>query len=162
MGNLDVGTVDTFTTGTVGPRGQRVFFLQATAPSGIVSLRLEKQQVQAMSDHLENLLADLPEISAQEWTTAPALIEPVEALWTVGVMGGMYDSSSDDVVIIVEEISEDPDSVDAETATFRLGRAQAAAFVERATEVVSAGRPPCPWCSRPLNYGEDGFCPCWN
>ncbi len=162
MANLDVGTVDTFTTGTVGPRGQRVFFLQATASSGVVSLRLEKQQVQAMSDHLENLLADLPEISAQEWTTAPALIEPVEALWTIGVMGAMYDSSADDVVVIVEEVSEDPDSVDAETATFRLGRAQAAAFVERANEVVNAGRPPCGWCSRPLNYGEDGFCPCWN
>jgi len=162
MDHLDIGSVDSFTTGTIGPKGQRVFYLQATAGGAVISLRLEKQQVAAMSEHLENILADLPEISAQEWTMAPELVEPVEALWTVGAMGAMYESSTDRVIIIVEEINEDPDSADAETATFRIGRAQTAAFIQRANEIVNAGRPPCPWCSRPLNYGEDGFCPCWN
>lgn len=162
MRNLDVGEVDSFTTGTIGPKGRRIFYLQATAADGTFTLRLEKQQVAAMADHLARLLEDLPEISAREWTTAPALIEPVEEIWTVGAMGAMYDSSSDEVVVIAEEIVADPDSTEAATATFRLARGQTLAFIERAEQIVNAGRPPCAWCGRPLDFGEDGFCVCWN
>lgn len=160
--DFEIGQVDTFTTGTVGPKGQRTFFLQATVDGTVVSLKLEKQQVQAMAEHLENLLADLPEIDAQDWTSAPALVEPVEAKWTVGAMGAMYDNGSDSIVVMAEEVVEDPDVESAATATFLLRRAQTLAFIERAHEIVEAGRPPCPWCGRPLNHGEDGFCPCWN
>ena len=77
-------------------------------------------------------------------------------------MGARYDTTEDTIVIMAEEITEDPDLDDAGTATLRLGRGQTAAFIERALEVVNAGRPPCAYCARPLNYGEDGFCPCWN
>ncbi len=162
MATHDLGQVDSFTTGTVGPKGQRVFFLQAVVDNETFSFRLEKQQVLAMAEHLANLLADLPEINANEWTSAPQLIEPVDAVWTVGAMGAMYDSIDDNIVIMAEEMTEDPDLEDAATATFRLGRGQTVAFIERAQEVVEAGRPPCAFCSRPLNYGVDGFCPCWN
>lgn len=160
--DFDIGQVDSFTTGTIGPKGQRTFYLQATAGNRTVSLKLEKQQVLAMAEHLANLLADLPEIEAHEWTSAPALVEPIEAPWAIGAMGAMYEASSDNVIVMAEEIVEDPELEDAATATFRMGRGQTLAFIERAQEVVDAGRPPCNWCSRPLNYGEDGFCPCWN
>ncbi len=160
--DFELGIVKSFTTGTVGPRGQRTFFLQANGSDGIVTLKLEKQQVLAMAEHLQNLLADLPEIEAHEWTTAPQLIEPVEPRWVVGALGAMYDTRSDKVVVMAEEATEDPDSASTETATFLLGRAQTLAFIERAIQVVDAGRPPCQWCARPLNHGEDGFCPCWN
>ncbi len=160
--DFEIGQVESFTTGTVGPKGQRTFFLQAIADGQTVSLKLEKQQVAAMADHLQNLLADLPEIEAQDWTSAPSLIEPVEPMWAVGAMGAMYDNGSDNIVVMAEEIVEDPDLENAATATFLLGRAQTLAFIERAREVIEAGRPPCQWCGRPLNHGEDGFCPCWN
>lgn len=160
--NFEIGKVESFTTGTVGPKGQRTFFLQAIANGDLVTLKLEKQQVLAMAEHLQNLLADLPEIAAHEWTNAPALVEPTEVQWTVGALGAMYDTNSDCVVVMAEQASEDPEAVDLDTATFLLGRAQTLAFIERARQVVEAGRPPCIWCGRPLNYGEDGFCPCWN
>lgn len=162
MDSFEIANVDAFTTGTVGPKGQRVFYLQAVAGGSTISLKLEKQQVLAMAEHLSQLLEDLPEIGAHEWTSAPELQEPVEPRWIVGAMGAMYDASSDDVVIMAEEATEDPDVDDAAVATFRIGRGQTLAFIERAREVLDAGRPPCPWCARPLNHGEDGFCPCWN
>jgi uncharacterized repeat protein (TIGR03847 family) len=162
MESFEIANVDAFTTGTVGPKGQRSFYLQAIAGNSTISLKLEKQQVLAMAEHLSQLLEDLPEISANEWTSAPALVEPIEPIWVVGAMGAMYDASTDNVVIMAEEATEDPDTDDAAVATFRLGRGQTLAFIERANEVVEAGRPPCPWCARPLNHGEDGFCPCWN
>lgn len=162
MADLDLGMVESFTTGTIGPKGQRVFYLQANVDGSFYTFRLEKQQVLAMAEYLGNLLADLPDIGADEWTSAPHLAEPVEEIWTVGAMGARYDFTADAVVIMAEEIVEDPEVEDAQTATLRLRRGQTAAFIERAFEVVNAGRPPCPYCSRPLNYGEGGFCPCWN
>jgi uncharacterized repeat protein (TIGR03847 family) len=43
-------------------------------------------------------------------------------------------------------------------ARFRITRAQAAAFVERAQELMKAGRPTCPVCSRPMDP-EGHVCP---
>ncbi len=159
--SYELHEVQWFTTGTVGPKGQRTFYLQARTDDGVVSLQLEKQQVDALGQHLAQMLADLPEVTAQEWTSAPDLIEPIEPLWIVGAMGAAYDTRTDSVVLMAEQMELD-DEVDSDVMTFRLGRGQTLAFVERANEVVGAGRPPCPWCNRPLNHGEDGFCPCWN
>jgi uncharacterized repeat protein (TIGR03847 family) len=43
-------------------------------------------------------------------------------------------------------------------ARFRITRAQAAAFVERAAELMKGGRPTCPVCSRPIDP-EGHVCP---
>ena len=58
MSSFEINDVDWFTAGTVGPKGERIFFLQAQAGAEIVSLKLEKQQVQAVADFLVELLAD--------------------------------------------------------------------------------------------------------
>jgi len=58
--SFDLDYVDHFTTGTVGPPGQRVFFLQARAHGQLVSLRLEKSQIAALVTYLDALLQDLP------------------------------------------------------------------------------------------------------
>jgi uncharacterized repeat protein (TIGR03847 family) len=162
MPSFEISDVDSFTTGTVGPKGQRTFYLQAKAGSSVVSLKLEKQQVMAMAEYLAEILVDAPEITALDWTTAPDLVEPVEPLWIVGAMGAAYDPETDAVIVMAEEAAESEDDEDVSVATFRLARAQTVAFVERARELVEAGRPPCAFCARPLNFGEDGFCPCWN
>jgi len=49
-----------FTTGTVGPRGRRVFFLQARHTDQVVSLKLEKQQVAGLAEFLEAKQINLP------------------------------------------------------------------------------------------------------
>ena len=55
--SFDLPDVDSFTAGTVGPAGQRTFFLQAVAGPQIVTLKVEKQQVAALADYL----ADWPD-----------------------------------------------------------------------------------------------------
>ena len=162
MSSFELPEVDGFTVGTVGPKGQRVFYLQATAGETIVSLKLEKQQVAAMAAYLGELLADLPEVDAAAIADAPDLTTPVEPLWVVGALGAAYDPGSERVILMAEEVSEDDDEEPASVATFRLTPGQTSAFIERAEVVVGEGRPPCPFCARPLDHGEGGFCPCWN
>src|SRR5919202_613933 len=58
--SFDLESVDHLTTGTVGPPGERVFFLQARAGEMVVSLQLEKTQVAALIRYLGTMLADLP------------------------------------------------------------------------------------------------------
>ncbi|MBC8484100.1 MAG: DUF3090 family protein, partial [Actinobacteria bacterium] len=47
-------------------------------------------------------------------------------------------------------------------AGFPMRRELVAAFITRARPLVAAGRPPCPWCSAPLDPTVDGWCPCAN
>jgi hypothetical protein len=64
-----------FTAGTVGPKGQRVFYLQARDQGAWWSRSsCEKQQVAALADYLEGLLADLE--------PAPARCPPRTGSWS--------------------------------------------------------------------------------
>ncbi|MGH3849761.1 MAG: DUF3090 family protein, partial [Pseudonocardiaceae bacterium] len=54
--SFDLDEVDHFTAGTVGPPGQRVFFLQIGGQGILVSLRLEKSQVAALATYLSAML----------------------------------------------------------------------------------------------------------
>ncbi len=166
MASFEFSSVDSFTTGTVGPKGERIFFLQAISGSRTISLKLEKQQVAAMAEYLAGLLADLPELPPTTVSPAPDLAGPIEPLWIVGALGAAYDDSTEQVVLMAEEVSDVEDdeeqAADSSVATFRLTLSQTRAFIDRARAVVEAGRPPCPFCARPLDHGEGGFCPCWN
>jgi uncharacterized repeat protein (TIGR03847 family) len=168
--SFDLEEPDHFTTGAIGPPGQRVFYLQSGQRGQLVTLKAEKEQMNALADYLEALLARLPERPG----AAPgdlALIEPVVPAWDVGSIGVGYDQDADRIVIVAserrEQDDEDDDSEEEEgrveprpgtepeaaTARFRLTPAQAGAFVERARSVVKAGRRTCPMCSGPIDPG---------
>ncbi|MCS5686485.1 MAG: DUF3090 domain-containing protein, partial [Acidimicrobiales bacterium] len=63
---IDWDDTHAFTTGTVGPRGRRVFFLQARHTDQVVSLKLEKQQVAGLAEFLNKMLNDLPPVPGGE------------------------------------------------------------------------------------------------
>ncbi|MDH3705891.1 MAG: DUF3090 family protein [Acidimicrobiia bacterium] len=150
--------IERFTAGTIGPKGQRVFYLQADVDDRIISLKVEKQQVSALAEYLARLLEDVP--ATNDELDAGDLDESVLPEWTAGPLGVAYDEAADRIVVVAEELVED-ESDDAATARFGISRAQAHAFVARARDVVAAGRAPCPYCGRPLEPGST-WCPCHN
>ena len=86
-----------FTAGTIGPPGQRVFYLQAQNGSSVSSVRLEKQQVSALAEYLAGMLHDLP--APADVPPAPDLVEPVVPEWTVGNIGVAYDNELDRIIM---------------------------------------------------------------
>src|SRR4051794_22586426 len=150
-----------FTAGTVGEPGQRMFFLQARQDAVVVTLKCEKQQVGALAEYLSGLLDDLPTVDPEKVPTLLELNEPVIAEWTVGTLAVGWDEDNDRMVLVAEELlaTEEADAgAEAAKSRFRLTREQVAGFVERARELVAAGRPPCPLCGGPLD--PDGHaCP---
>lgn len=164
--SFDLESPDHFTAGTVGPPGQRVFYLQGREAGAVVTLKVEKEQVNALAEYLGTLLARLR--GESEETPAVArpsgdveLLEPIEAAWAVASIGVGYDESSERVVIVAQEIvetEEDQPAPEAATARFHITREQAAEFVAQARALVSAGRPICPLCTRPKDP-EGHVCP---
>ena len=147
---------DHFTAGTVGEPGHRVFFIQARQDGEVASLRLEKQQVAALGEYLGGILADLPD--AEPTVAPPDLIEPAIAEWVVRTLAVAYEEADDRILLVAEELQpedeDDPEGFSLEdpaTARFRLTRAQTAAFIERANELVTSGRPLCRLCGMPMD-----------
>ena len=168
---------DRFVVGTVGMPGERTFFLQARQGSALTSVALEKAQVAALAERIDQLLDEVTgtRASAQEVPeTAPAdladnrpLDVPIVEEFRVGAMALGWDDASHRVVIeahaVAEEDEEIPDIADdgpdgPDTLRVWMSAAYARAFAERARFVVAAGRPPCPFCSQPLDP-EGHVCP---
>ena len=154
--------VEFFTVGTLGPRGERVFYLQGRGDGQLVSLRLEKQQVATLADYLERVLDDLPEAAIWPLPSDLTLREPVVSAWTVGQMGVAYAADDDRLIVIAEEMVVDELEVEPASARFVLRREQVIGLIDRARDVVSAGRTPCPFCGTPLQPRNGGWCACSN
>lgn len=155
--------VEFFTVGTLGPRGERIFYLQGRGDGQLVSLRIEKQQVATLADYLERIIADLPETSVGRLPSDLTLREPVVSAWTVGQMGVAYAAEEDRLIVIAEEMPADDEyDVEPASARFVLTREQVIGLIDRARDVVSAGRPPCRFCGQPLQPRNGNWCPCLN
>lgn len=171
---------DRFVCGTVGPPGQRTFYLQATKGRQIVSVALEKVQVAVLAERLAALLVGLreggvplvPIASSTAEADAAPLAEPLNEEFRVGTLTLGWDTEQERVVIEAREISgamededdDEPDSLpdDApdgpDVVRVHLAPDEAHAFVTRAVAVIQAGRPPCPMCGEPLET-TGHFCP---
>lgn len=154
--SYDLPDVERFTAGAVGQPGQRTFFLQARASIGLLTLKVEKQQVAALADYLERLLVDLSGAAAEPTPMETGLEEPTVPLWAVGALAVAVEADGQHLVVVAEEmVDEDQDGA---TARIRLTLGQAATFVEGARRAVAGGRPTCRLCGRPIDQ-EGHVCP---
>ncbi|MEV4434389.1 DUF3090 domain-containing protein [Streptomyces sp. NPDC049555] len=176
---------DRFVAGTVGLPGRRTFFLQASAGGRTTSVALEKAQVEALAQRIDELLdevvrrtggsAPVPAMAPVELSDTAPLDTPVEEEFRVGTMALAWDGDSQRMVVEAQALVEleadtDEDLAAAEERLLqdelngppmlrvRITGTMARAFAKRALEVVNAGRPPCPLCSLPLDP-EGHVCP---
>lgn len=159
----DLNPVSHITADAIGEPGQRVFYLQASQEQRLVTLVLEKEQVQALAVSVEQMLEELekrlPQGAAEMELISQydlVLREPVDPAFRVGQMGLGYDAETDRLIIVAQELADDSDEMS--VARFWATRAQMKALSEHSLRVVKAGRPSCPLCSQPID--PDGhFCP---
>ena len=160
-------TPDRFIAGTVGEPGDRSFYLQAIHEARVVSVLLEKQQVQVLADRMGMLLEEVQRRFGTEIPPGDTgvgdlspLVMPVDAEFRVGTMGLGWDADAESVVVellavteaevdesvVLDDAEEGPDAV-----RVFLTPVQARQFALRSEAVISAGRPPCPLCGEPLS-----------
>lgn len=159
--HIELNPVSHVTIGTVGPPGQRVFYLQGSKGTEIITLIIEKQQAAMLSSSLESLLDELVTKSPADedresvWVDM-RLREPIEPLFRVGNMGLGFNEEAGRVVIVAYELVEEDEEANA--VSFWASRMQAQTLLKHALDVVSAGRPICGNCGQPIDP-EGHFCP---
>ncbi len=148
-----------FIVGTVGQPGEREFYLQAVQDQRVVSVALEKAQVALLAQRLGELLAEaskrlgaLVPSDVAELVDHEPMASPVEEEFRVGALSLIWDTAAHTVLVEALAAGSDdlPDN-ERDLLRVRLTPAQARAFIERAMQVVMAGRLPCPLCGQPLD-----------
>jgi uncharacterized repeat protein (TIGR03847 family) len=158
-----------FVAGAVGQPGERTFYLQASGNGRVTSVVVEKVQVSRLAERLDELLDDelrnsggrasVPAAAPVSLTDDAPLDLPLLEEFRVGVIALAWDSEEERVVIEAQEESETPveylsDDVPEDgpgVLRVRITAAAARAFSQRALQIVSQGRPPCPLCGLPLD-----------
>jgi uncharacterized repeat protein (TIGR03847 family) len=158
--------VSKLTTGAIGPPGNRVFYLQARDAIQLVTLIVEKQQVQLLAAKVEEFLAelderlpDLPKVSLEFNEEDMAIEQPIDPAFRIGFLGLGYDDEDDLLVLVAREVeaSDDDDQI-ASVARFWCTRSQLLTMCHLGVEVASRGRPICGNCGEPIDP-ESHFCP---
>ena len=141
-----------------------------------MSISLEKQQVAALAERIDELLDELmraagedvliPAIAPRATSDNQPLEQPIEEEFRAGTMTLSWDGTDERVVIEVFPFTEA--AVVSPSSSRRTSRtcsspsptrscssaclpAAARSFVERARTVIGAGRPDCPFCGEPVD-----------
>lgn len=162
MPTIDFDPPTRCVVGTVGPPGERTFFVQVRAEGRSAAVSIEKFHVTTLADRINDVLDRVAGVSASE--TAAALVAdndpldaPIEEDFRVTTVRLLWDAERG--AVVVELYDEDPDEAEsAQGIRVWLTPQHARAFARRALAVAAAGRPPCPFCGGPLE-ASGHICP---
>jgi len=151
----------------IGKPGERVFYIQGGDKERMVTLVLEKFQLQALVVGVEQLLAELdtrfPALAQSEGDYSEEQMRitgAYDTFFRVGEINLGYDAPADKVALTLESIRlEDKDGLEEpDRVRFWCERAQMAALAKWARVVISQGRPTWPSDNQPIQP-PDKFSP---
>ncbi len=177
--NLSLEPVDHITVDAIGKPGNRVFYIQGRQGEQVVSLIIEKIQLQSLiagvAEFLKEVVSKYPDrvstdIDLKEDTMR--ILAPVDPKFRVGDMGLTYDDERDLVCIIAREMDMFRDEENEEEAgdgefekedegsavRYWCTRGQLLTLAHWGAVVLERGRPICPQCLQPMEP-EGHFCP---
>lgn len=154
---LELNPVEFVTIGTIGPKGQRVFHLQAGHDGKLVSFTIEKEQAWALSEAIIELIEELEErldvnTEVEMASLDMDLREPIEPLFRVAQMGLAFDEESEYIILITEEFVQEGEEAD--IVRMWCSREQMYALSIQAMDMVDAGRPSARQNGRILYYWQ--------
>ncbi|NDJ55259.1 MAG: DUF3090 family protein [Chloroflexi bacterium] len=144
--SYDVNPVDIITIGTIGPPGQRTFHLQASGNGQLFTFIIEKEQAGALVKSVESVFSEIekefrleppePDLASYDME----LQEPIQPLFRVAQMGLGYDSDSDQVILVVNELQATESMGEPRIVRMVISRDLMAALANHTKEVILAGR----------------------
>lgn len=144
---IELNPLEFITIGTIGPKGQRVFYLQAGHQGTIASFKIEKEQAWALGEAIGEFIEALDKRLDVSTEVAMAgldmdLREPIQPMFQIAQLALSYDEASEQVVLIAEELLGE-ERADEESTTVRMycSREQIYALSIQAIDTVEQGRP---------------------
>lgn len=154
-----------FVAGTVGMPGERQFFLQARGGGRTVNVLVEKMQVAALAERIDEVLLELrrrgtlSEVSPVGFLDNAPLDVPIEPDFRAATLAIAWEPAAQRIVI--EALAQAEDDAEVEPLTdvpdgppavrVHLEPQAAKAFSDRAGQLVAAGRPDCVLCGQPVD-----------
>jgi len=142
--------------GTIGEPGERAFFIQVRNKGRVVSVALEKAQVQAIANRLELIVAEVrktnPLISITSLPQDDAPLEtPVDEEFQVGAISLAWNDLDQILSFELFELEDDEHDEAGHVLEINFDLGVAIAFAQRSKALVNAGRLPCPFCGIPID-----------
>jgi uncharacterized repeat protein (TIGR03847 family) len=108
--DIDLGPVDRITTDAVGQPGERTFFLQARRGDRLVTVLIEKQQVQLLAASVVEILARIGKETGEGSPEEEMGLEnPLLPEWRVGRLSIGYEEDRDLLMLEAEELVPEPE-----------------------------------------------------
>lgn len=186
---MELEHVDRITAGAVGEPGERTFFLQARQGDRLITILVEKEQVELLGTSILEILATVGRETGEGPPSDELGLEPpLEPLWRAGRLSIGYAEERDLMLLEIEELVEEDESapegepeeqpegqpevpVEAappadeglEPARLRLWatREQMLALARHGATVAARGRPKCRYCGNPIDP-QGHMCPAMN
>jgi len=142
--------------GTIGQPGERAFFIQAREKGRVISVAIEKAQVQAIANRLDLIVAEVRKtnpligVSALPADDAP-LETPVDEEFQVGAISLAWNDLEQLLTFELYELEVDGQEAEGQVLEINFSLGMAVAFAQRSKAVVNAGRLPCPFCAIPID-----------
>jgi uncharacterized repeat protein (TIGR03847 family) len=160
---IELDPVERITTEAIGPPGKRVFYLQGRKGDRLVTLLVEKQQLELLVASVVEILArigkETEEGPAEE---AMALEDPIVPEWRVGRLSIGYEEDRDLLLLEAEEqLTEEDEEQEPQMVRFWAAREQMLALARHGAAVCARGRPRCELCGNPIDP-EGHLCPALN
>ena len=142
--------------GTIGEPGERAFFIQARNKGRVISVALEKAQVQAIANRLELIVAEVkkssPLIAIESFPQDDAPLEtPVDEEFQVGAISLAWNELDQLLSFELFELEDDEQDEEGHVLEINFSLGMAIAFAQRSKALVNAGRLPCPFCGIPID-----------
>ncbi|HEX8100807.1 MAG TPA: DUF3090 family protein [Actinomycetota bacterium] len=110
---IELDPVDRLTADAVGPPGSRTFYLQGRKGDELVTLVVEKQQVQLLAASVVEILSRIGKETGQgPADEAMQLEEPIVPSWRAGRLSIGYQEERDLLLLEVEEATEEDEDED--------------------------------------------------
>jgi len=180
--DFELNPVSHITTDAIGQPGKRVFYIQGQKGDQVITLIVEKVQIQTLALGVEEFLSEInkrfpdsPEASGEFEEGLMRIYPPVDPLFRVGELALAYDSDQDMAILIAKEVNNNEENPSPEenldpieeneeseeegnAVRFWCTRSQLLAMCRWGLEVSGRGRPVCPYCGQPMDPSGH-FCP---
>ena len=155
----EFGRVQHVSADAVGQPGQRRFRVKAISQNASYAfVWMEKEQLSAIGEAIDTTLEHAEAENTPLPPDEPEPVFPLDATYDLDVRAGRLslglNEETREIVIMAAEAPEDGEG-DAISLAFDFAAARR--LREQITEVVAAGRAPCPFCGAPLD--ADHICP---
>lgn len=162
---MELDPVDRITVGAVGEPGERTFYLQARRGADLVTIVVEKQQVQLLAATVVDMLSRLgADVQGEVDEDEMELEQPLLPQWRAGRIAVGYEEDRDLFMLEAEELEDEEEEAVPEAGAqerFWATREQMLALARHGIAVAAAGRPTCEFCGNPMDP-EGHVCPAMN